>query len=473
MKESTSPFQLVLGGSAGFAVRWTRPETQRGRVVAGVAAVLPLAFAGWLGGWKAFLLTLIASIVGAAAFLAPGLAIAITTLLLPATERFEVLGASVAPFEAGVGGAALGFLALLLVRGEKVELRAVHWVWGGFLLAVAVSTLGPVDNSDRIRQLAFWCALGVFFYAVSSLTSGRDRRMILFALCAAGAFEASLALFEYFSRLSDRFVRLEGAIVYPLPEGTLLHANALGAFLVVAALSILALGLGERGFVRRLAVASALLCVAGTAVTFSRGAWITLALASVVFVADRSTRRVALLAATCVVGLGFALLLAGGSELAARATSLFSAVSSSEFDELYGFRLDLAGRGVEVAASHPLTGLGDFEESGLYAGRTVGVSHPHNLFVGLAVFYGIPAALAFAGVIALVARSLVGKLRASGKAHARAPLIGSLAVIAAILVNGLFEYPFWNVSLTGLIVLALALASADRRAGSATPGVGT
>ena len=37
----------------------------------------------------------------------------------------------------------------------------------------------------------------------------------------------------------------------------------------------------------------------------------------------------------------------------------------------------------------------------MYAGRPDLATHPHNLFLGLAVFFGIPAALAFAGLVLL------------------------------------------------------------------------
>ncbi len=458
MKRSTSAPELTYGSIGIPPLRRARLPARRAGVAVTVVYALPLVLTTWLGGWIAFVLTLVALVGGTAAFMSAGLGIVCVTLLLPATRHFEVLGVSVTPLDAAVGGAALGFLAAYLFGSARMAMRGVHWAWVAFLVAAAVSTLGPVDNADRVRELAFWGALAVVFYAVSVLRNEDDRRWILLALCAAAAFEASYALFEYFSRLSDRFVRLEGAIVYPLPEGTLVHANSLGAFLVVAAVSILALGLAERGWVRRLALASALLCAAGTAVTFSRGAWVSLALAGAVFVFDRSTRRVSLVALFCLIAVGGALLLAGGNELGARATSLYSAVSTGDLDELYGIGLELARRGIEVVGAHPVTGVGEFEESGMYAGRIVEASHPHNLFVGLAVFYGIPAALAFVAVIGLVARSALARLRAA-RNRFRAPNVGGLAVVVAIVVNGLFEYPLWNASLTVLLVLALAVAA--------------
>ena len=55
-------------------------------------------------------------------------------------------------------------------------------------------------------------------------------RLLFVALVMATLVEASVALFEYVDRWSERSTRLGGASVLPLPEGTLGHASALGQF---------------------------------------------------------------------------------------------------------------------------------------------------------------------------------------------------------------------------------------------------
>ena len=45
-------------------------------------------------------------------------------------------------------------------------------------------------------------------------------------------------------------------------------------------------------------------------------------------------------------------------------------------------------------------------------------------------------------------------LRAAWRARA----VPALALLVALVVNGLFEYPFWNVTLSTLVVLSLAVA---------------
>ena len=106
-----------------------------------------------------------------------------------------------------------------------------------------------------------------------------------------------------------------------------------------------------------------------------------------------------------------ALALSGAGAIGARVSSLFSGEARPE---LYDFRLDLVERAARIVADHPLTGLGDFEEVGVYAGRPDIATHPHNLLLGLAVFFGIPAALAFAGLVLLAFMGVWAGYRSAG-----------------------------------------------------------
>ncbi|MEX2049356.1 MAG: O-antigen ligase family protein [Gemmatimonadota bacterium] len=382
-------------------------------------------------------------------------------LLLPAGERIHLLGAQVAPLEAVVGGGAIGYLAGLAMRREGFRIRSADWTFAALLAFIALSALGPVDNSDRVRELLFWGALGTVFHTVSTnLGNRRNLRLLLVALAVSTLVEASLALFEYVDSWSERLSLLDGAIVYPLPNGTLGHPNALAQFLVLAVLATLALALAEAGAPRRFGFLAAGAGSLALIVTFSRASWIALALGASVYLVERRTRVPVLVAGTVATVGAAALALLHTGAIGARISSLFR----DEAGELYDFRLELIRRAARVAAEHPLTGSGHFEEVGVYAGRPDLATHPHNLFVGLAVFFGIPAAVAFAALVLLALRAAWKGVRTHAGAH-RLTAVGFLALLVAFLVNGLLEYPFWNTSLTALIVLALAVAvTFDREA---------
>jgi O-antigen ligase len=390
----------------------------------------------------------------------------LVALALPAGQATETLGVQVAPLDAVAGGGAIGYLASVAAGRASLALRGSSWLYLAFVACVAVSTFGPVDDGERIRTLLVLAALGVAFHAVSSdVARPRGRRLLLAGLAVAALVEAAVALYEYVDRWSDRYDLRDGAIVYPLPQATLGHANALAQFLVLACLALAALASPERGVARRLGLAVSGIAALALLVTFSRGAWIALSLGVIVYALDRRLRRRVMLGVAVVLAVGAALTFASDGAVAARIGSLFSSDTTSASN----FRVELVERGIDTALDHPLTGTGTFHEFGVYAGRTDVATHPHNLLLGLAVFFGIPTALAFAAL-------LVYALRRAGRGVRRQsrPAIASLAVLAALLVNGLFEYPFWSPSLTALIVLVLGMAiglSGDVRAGS--PAVST
>lgn len=424
-----------------------------GALALAAAALVAAVAAQSADGAVVLALGLLAAGAAAAVHARPALAAPLVVLALPGAATTELFGVQASPLEAVVGGAAVAYAARLARRSDERRLGAAHWAYLAFLAAVAFSVVGPVDRTERIRDLLFWGALGLVLHAATAhLRSRAGARLLLAALAVAALAETSFALFEYVDRFSERFSRLGGAIVYPLPQATLQHSNALGAFVVLAGLAVLALGLGEPGRARYAAFAVAGACAAGAGVTFSRGAWIALAAGSLAYLLERGTRRGFYAAAVAGGGLAAAAALAGGGAVGDRISSIFSGDATS----LYGFRLELAERAAAITAANPITGAGEFYEVGVYAGRPTGATHPHNLVLGLTVFYGIAAALAMAVLVFLAVRAARRGLAPSLPADARARAAGLVAVLVALLVNGLFEYPFWNEALTALVVVLLA-----------------
>lgn len=451
-----SPVRTILGARPVH-----RPLVDRRVQVAIAAAGASFVVLGVTGGIEAAWLALLALIALGTGFLRPFLLGPFVALLLPGGEAAHVLGAQVAPLEAVVGGCAVGYLARVATRRESTRVLPTDWMFASLVAFIALSTLGPADDSDRFREVLFWGALGIVFHAVTThLRSRRNVGLLLGALAASTLVEAGLALFEYVDRWSDRFSLLNGAIVYPLPEGTLGHSNGLAQFLVLAVLAVLALTISERDIPRRLGLVAAGAGCLALVVTFSRASWIAFTVGACVYLADRRTRVPALAAVTVVATGAAALVALDAGAIGARISSLFRGDSGG----LYDFRLELAGRAARIAEDHPLTGVGQFQEVGVYAGRPDIATHPHNLFLGLAVFFGIPAALAFGGLVLVAVRSAWKRARAGG--HDRLQGIGALALLVGFLVNGLLEYPFWNISLTVLAVLAIAVAASLDPAGT-------
>ena len=427
------------------------PSPVRAAAVSGAAAAgLLLLWA--TGGSVAALLGLLALVAAAVAYARPFLLGPVVALALPAGGRLDVLHAQVAPLEAVVGGGAIGYALSHVVRRERPTLRAHHVLFAALPVALALSALGPARASAQIRESLLWLALGVAFHAVTAHGATRRRLpYLLVALAVPAALEATLALVEYVSTWSQRFSLLDGAIVYPLPQGTVRHANALAQFLVFSGLAVVTLALAAGGRLRKLGIAVAVVGTLALVVTFSRGSWIALVAAGLVFLLHPQARKPLLAGALACAAAAAGLAVSGGA-IGARITSLFTPGTFVRSD----FRVELAERAAGIVADHPLTGAGTFLEHGVYAGRPDVATHPHDLFLGVAVFFGLPAAVALALLVLLGLRACWRRTRGLPE-RLRLPAVGGLALLVALLVNGLFEYPFWEPSLTGIVVLALAL----------------
>lgn len=406
----------------------------------------------------------------AAALLAGGLVVGLERpdLAAPAVALFLPVGFAVAD----VGGAQIGLLDALVwgvaagYAGRFVRERRVPTIGRADVVAfafaggVAVSGASAVGKTKWLHELALWVSLAVLFHCgIRALARPAPRRRLYAALAVALVTEAVYAIVEFGTGFDSRFSVLGGAIVYPQPEATLEHPNALGGFLAIGLFLAAGAALAARR-ARWLWAGVVVLAAAGVLAPFSRGAWIAAAggMVALVLCARQSRRLVGAAVALAAVGIAAVAVFDRGA-LGSRITSLFN----GDLEGLYGFRGALAHRALDVIAAHPVTGAGTFAETGMYAGRPALATHPHDLVLGVGVFFGIPAALAFLALLALAVRGAWRASRARGAVLA-AEGAGAAAAIVALLVDGLFEYPFWNTTWTVEIALLLILCVALGRA---------
>ena len=426
-----------------------------------MAAALPIAVAAVVAGREAAAAAAVLVAGAAISFVSPALAAPWLALMLPVGYWHPELAGVQAPMlELAAAGAAAGYLAHLARAAQPPETGPAEWAFAAMLVGILISGLGPIDSAVWLHDAVFWGSLAVVFHAArTTLREPPARRRFLVAIAAAGLFEGVLALVQYAQASRERFSLLGGAIVYPQPEGTLQHPNALGPFLVVCLLLVLGAAVAWRGRSRATAAIVAAVLAAATVTPFSRGAWIALAAGGLTFIVGLRRFRLAAVLTGVMLTLGAILALFDRGPVGARLASL----GSSDFTTLYGFRYELATRAAASIARHPLTGPGSFREVGTYVGRPTVATHPHDLFLGIAVSYGIPAAAAFAVLVGLV---LAAAIRACSRPNVRVEAAAAAAAIVALLVDGLFEYPFWNEALAVLTVLVLAYAWAVDRSGA-------
>ena len=432
------------------------PPRRGARVVLG-ALLAVAALLGWLLGPSFGVLLLAASAGASIGWREPAVMPFFAILLLPAGVFAPSLFGVQAPLlEVALGSAAAGYALRLARERRRLSLGSPEAALLALLLAVGLSGAGATDAAKWLHQLALWTALAVLFHAaLRVLSSERAARLFVLALGAVALFEAVFAVVEYFSGKGRRVAYLDGALVSARPEATLQHPGALALFLVLSVLPLIGLLLTQRG-ARQIALAAVVSAIAaGIATTFAREAWLGLVAGCLLFGLAPQARRALLGAGGVLILLALGL---ASSDAVFR--DRLSSIASSDAVDRLRFYSALWRRAARIVVDHPLTGTGSFHARVLNGKFPTDASHPHNLWLGLAVDFGLLAALAFTALLALAALGAFRAWRLSGESQRGAVSLGALASLVVLFMLGLGDYPFWNETLATLVVLLLALAVA-------------
>ena len=314
-------------------------------------------------------------------------------------------------------------IALAVTTG-RFDVGRVPVVIGSLLvLFLALNLLSVIEAADAGRALAFAIItlyLIVFGVWLAGFVRSVDRaRLVVTGYLAAAVISAvlgSLALIVPFPG-SETFL-YEGV---DRAKGLFADPNVFGPFLVPAALIVLQEAVEPRllRFGRIWKVLLFAVLVVGVLLSFSRGAWLNLAVALVVMIGIFLVRRggarripalVAVIAAAAIGATG-AISLAGSEEFIEERTA------AQPYD---AERFAAQGAGVAQAGEYPLgIGPGQFENVNRYAA--------HSTYVRVLSEQG---ALGFFTLVALMLATLV--LGASNAARGRTAFgIGSAALLAA------------------------------------------
>lgn len=384
---------------------------------------------------------------------------------------------------------AAGFLSVtkicfILLVAAAVATRAwlrlkISWadVWplvllgGGLLSAVnAVVASSAIFEAARLAGMIM-----LFFVARAVLWNERAARMAQSALIAAGAAMAVLGIVQTLTGATIPGVGIYGPYQSLVPveaggqvlayraAGAFAHPNELGLFLLAAIAAAFArLCSGEPGAVKKIFVYCALAAqVAALVYTFSRSAWLGLALMCVAALLALGPRRfspafcAALLAAAAAV----AFLPAGGR------AALYS--RSSQVQRYDAGRPRSWRAATAMIADHPFAGIGlgmfaeRFED---YAPRGTArdpwqKNDAHNTVLAIAAEAGMPAA---AAAMFGFGAAFIAAWRKRRGAQARAPFLALCGMLPALMLNS-FQY---EEALWFMMGWAMAAAPGDKRIGS-------
>jgi O-antigen ligase len=350
-------------------------------------------------------------------FLAAGLVLGREPLPMPVVLAFGLgllgtLALAVARYDAAV---ALGVLLLAVVRIEpapadlvfavviavafaagQVHLErvplSVTLLVSAFFALNLLASLGAVDAGRAAGYFAITLCLGIFgLWLAAYVCSVQRARLVLVAYLAGAGLSAAIACLALLAPFPGAHVFVDG----PRAQGLFKDPNVFGPFLVPAALILMEEIVAPRLLRVRLSAKLALLSVLaiGVVFSFSRAAWLNLAVGTVVLLAVLALRRgggrktMSLLAVSLVAGA----VLIGTVEATSSLEFLSERAALQDYDSQ---RFSAQASSVELAVEHPIgIGPGQFE--------SISELSAHSLYVRSLAEEGVPGLLVVLGLMLL------------------------------------------------------------------------
>lgn len=342
-------------------------------------------------------------------FLAAGVALSRSPLPLPIVLAVGIgllatLALALARYDAAV---ALGVLLLAVVRIEPAPTDLVFAVViavafvaarlhlervplsvsilvSGFLALNLLAATGAIDGTRAVAFFGITLYLGVFgLWLAAYVASVARARLVLIAYIVGAAISAAVACLA----LVAPFPGAEAFVDGPRAQGLFKDPNVFGPFLVPAILILMEETVAPRLLRFRLFTKLLLLSVmtVGVVFSFSRAAWLNLAVGALVLLVVLALRRgggrraMTLLAVSLVAGVAL-------FGVVAATSTLGFLTERAAFQDYDAQRFGAQASGFEIAEEHPLgLGPGQFE--------LISDVSAHSTYVRALAEQGIPGAL--------------------------------------------------------------------------------
>lgn len=393
------------------------------------------------------LLLLSLAVFATITILKPNYGLGIILALLPSyLIRFNLLGIPSTLLEMLI----IVFVAVVIALHPNFSdwvkikrLGLVNWAIMLFIFSGIVSTIISPEPIKALGQLkAFFIEPVLLFYA--SIIILPDKKLLSvplkFLLGSAGLISL-FGIIQYYTHLflplrfwgyGPEVKRITSVFEYP---------NALALFLTpIIALSVVLFI--EKTFSRKCTLLATVLMTIATLLTYSRGAWLALAVTGLVL----AVRYNGLVKVNLKTVIAFILLICLGVFLTyGRITSTFHDSSSSE-------RGKLLQVGIGEVIKNPILGNGLYGfrttlEQSNYTGEIL--NYPHNIFLNFWLETGLIGLLSFFGVLYLVFR----EVKKNGSIFKYAGVFA----LAAMIIHGLVDVPYFKNDLSVLFWFLISM----------------
>jgi len=296
----------------------------------------------------------------------------------------------------------------------------------------------------------------------AAATSRKSVDLFILIFIASAGFTGLVGLYQVFvgyeSSASYLDMELHAAIRFRVTS-TFGNSNVYATFLLLA-IPIVAAGVVffKNVFLKFCAAGATALLLGNLLLTYTRGAYVALPLAVIVFILLIEKRLVILLAAF-IPALPFVL----PPTIMNRLLSIVNFADSSTV-----FRMSIWQGSIRMARDFWLTGVGQGLEAyhtvyPYYALAAAGTLHSHNLFLQMLVENGIAGFLLFIAIVACFFRTQANFFRKTKEFRLKVMSAAMMSAMVAFLVQSIFDHSFFNYSIVLTFYLFIGLSVAFTR----------
>ena len=368
----------------------------------------------------------------------------------------------------------LACLTFLISFAKDIRKKIYYhpsWLFYAGFLALTLPTIYMSGKASIIYALLLTGYAALIFCAHNAAKRYADILLIIKGYALGLATILILACFSYFrlfdlGELFGQPIFQEAYGIYRL-LGTELNPNAFAVYFITGLPVAGALIMTEKSKLVKIGwIIFSLLCFLGICVTFSRSAILGsfFGLASLWFLQGalnwKRTLCFIIFIPICIIS-AFklpTLVINHSSAIHMEETNIkFRYRMIEDKKDAIGIRLEFLPVAIDIIKNHPLTGIRYGELEAILEPYNVRQESPHNIFLDIAIYFGIPALLFFCGFLtwALLA-SFFATLKIENK-EGRIVSALLLSITLGNLINGVFHSSHYN-SLFWLII-ALMFAS--------------
>ena len=348
-----------------------------------------------------------------------------------------------------------------LICGRRIfRLQIMDFTIITFLIFVIFGGILTIDGSSFLKMLVFVCFMSVYFVIKNIISSPDLVKRCLYALVLSSALVSAIGIYQnYFGVLSTKwhdisvFTEIRGRVV-----STFDNPNVLGEFLILIfpitlALMANAKKANERFFLFVCALMSCFCLI----FTWSRGAWLGCMITTAMFlcVSSKYFFTAGILSLPIV---GMFALFQTDSAIIGRLTSFGDSSTSYRLNIWKGvLRMleDIGFFGIGIGEDafrkiYPIYSLAGIEAA----------PHSHNLYLQIAVEMGVFALLFFLVFIFMFTQFSLSFCRNAMSRSNRLLCMGIFSGAAALLIQGLTDYVWYNyrIFLLFWIIIGLGIA---------------